>query len=89
MPQGESVPGFKGVDTRYGRNHDYKGDTPGNLFDYKNDVIFSSDLIDPAYISAHENVCAIQADRWEIQVESGASGASCYSWIESFGAYTD
>jgi len=43
LGQGESVPGFQGVDTRYGRNPEYKLDTPMNLFDYK-DYVSCRDL---------------------------------------------
>jgi len=42
VADGTSMAGFKGMDTRYYGNTDFKGDTPGNLFDYKDMLMKSS-----------------------------------------------
>lgn len=39
MPEGTSVVGFKGIDTRYGKNPEYKCDNIGKLEDFQEEVI--------------------------------------------------
>lgn len=39
VPEGTSVVGFKGIDTRYGKNPEYKCDNIGKLEDFQEEVI--------------------------------------------------